>query len=74
MWNIDEATDEQRGTMVTALLAERAVYEQRGQAEDVAAVQVQLDLWSKPTKRLRQAAAPARRVRGGFNLLEVLRP
>ncbi len=57
MWNINDASDEQRETMVTALKAEQKAYADAGQKERATAVQKSIDLWSKPTKAQRAKAA-----------------
>jgi hypothetical protein len=60
MWNIAEASDEQREAMLTALRAEQATHALCGDEEQVAAVQASIDLWSKPTRAQLAGAVAAK--------------
>jgi hypothetical protein len=51
MWNVNEATDEQRKVMLDALAAEQKAYADAGEDERAAAVQQSIDLWSAKPKR-----------------------
>jgi hypothetical protein len=50
MWNVNEATDEQRQVMLDALAQEKAAYDGNGEKERAAAVQKSIDLWKSGGK------------------------